>query len=269
MTSIGAVHSYKVRRLKGMDEVTAESPETRERGPWGPIGTIAFTLVIAGAFVLAQTAVGISYVLLTVREMSRTAIAAAAASLGSDGLFLGLSEVFSGATVLGLTLALAKLRKGPSVRDYLGFRTVPRATALRWLLYTLLLVVLLEAASQITGHASAPDWMVRIYRSAGSVPLLVFALLVVAPVVEETVFRGFLFEGLRRSWLGDVGTTLLASLAWAAIHVQYEAFYVGQGFCLGLLLGAARVRTASVVTPIAMHSLFNGVAMLQLALEVR
>jgi hypothetical protein len=224
--------------------------------------------VIAAAFVVAQVAVGIPYVLATAKGKSQAAIAAAAASLNSDGLFLGLSEVCSGAAALGLTLLFAWLRKGPRVRDYLGFTPVPRSTVLRWLLYTVLVGILLEVAAYLAGYASVPDWMMKIYRSAGSLPLLIFALLVVAPVLEETVFRGFVFEGLRHSWLGDVGTTLVASLAWAAMHLQYEAFYIGQVFCLGLLLGAARIRTASLVTPIAMHSLFSGVALLQVTLEV-
>lgn len=245
------------------------SPETARRGPWGPVATIALTLLIAGAFLLVQVALAIPYVLLTAKEKSQAAMEAAAASLEGDGLFLGLSEVCSGTTAIGLTLLFAWLRKGPTVREYLALRPVPRATALWWLLYTVLVAVLLEVVSHVAGYPSIPDWMIRIYRSAGSLPLLVFAVLVVAPVVEEIVFRGFLFEGLRRSWLGDAGTVVLTSLVWAAFHIQYQAFYIGQVFCLGLLLGAARVRTGSVLITIVMHSLFSGVALLQLALEVR
>jgi hypothetical protein len=232
------------------------------------MATIALTLVIAGAFVVAQVVVGIPYVLLTAKGQSQAAIAAAAASLSSDGLFLGLSEICSGGAALGLTFLFAWLRRGPRTRDYLGFRAVPRATVLRWLLCTVLAGIVLDTAAYFAGYTAVPEWMLKIYRSAGSLPLLVFALLVVAPVVEEAVFRGFVFEGLRHSWLGDTGTTLVASLAWAAIHLQYEAFYIGQVFCLGLLLGAARIRTASLLTPIAMHSLFSGVALLQVTLEV-
>lgn len=245
------------------------SPAMAARGPWGPVATIALTLVIAGAFVLVQLALAIPYVLLTVKEKSQAAIEAAAGSLEGDGLFLGLSEVASGTAAVGLTLLFAWLRRGPTVREYLALRPVPRATALWWLLYTVLVGVLLEVVSYLAGYPSVPDWMFRIYRSAGSLPLLAFALLVVAPVVEEIVFRGFLFEGLRRSWLGDAGTVVVASLVWAVIHIQYQAFYIGQVFCLGLLLGAARVRTGSVLMAIVMHSLFSAVALLQLALEVR
>lgn len=245
------------------------SPAPIPRGPWGPVATIAFTCVIAGAFMLVQIALAVPYLLMTVKQTSPAAIEAAALSLESDGRFLSFAEVFSGTTAVGLTLLFAWLRRGPAVREYLALGGVPRPTALRWLLYTVSLGVLLEVASQLAGYPAVPEWMLNIYRSAGSLPLLVFALLVVAPVVEELVFRGFLFAGLRRSWLGDTGTILVASAVWAAIHLQYRAFYVGQVFCLGLLLGAARVRTGSVVLAMGMHALFSAVAMIQLALEAR
>ncbi len=245
------------------------SSDRANRGPWGPLATIGFTLVIAGAFLVVQGVVAIPYLLFTVTERSQAAIAVAAASLQSDGLFVGISEVCSATIAVALTLLAAWLRKGPVIREYLGFRTVPRVVALRWLLYAVLVVVLLEVLAHLTGYAATPDWMLRIYRSAGSLPLLLFAIVVVAPIVEEIVFRGFLFEGLRRSWLGDAGTVLLTSVVFASIHVQYEAFYIGQVFGLGLLLGAGRMCTGSVILTIAMHALVNAVATLQLALEMR
>jgi len=90
----------------------------------------------------------------------------------------------------------------------------------------------------------------------------------VAPIFEELSFRGFLFEGLRRSWLGDSGTILVTSLVWAVIHTQYQLVYVLQIFALGLLLGAARLRTGSIVTPIAMHALFSAIAIVQVVEEL-
>jgi membrane protease YdiL (CAAX protease family) len=38
-------------------------------------------------------------------------------------------------------------------------------------------------------------------------------------------------------------------------------------FVFGLVLGAARVRTRSLVTPIAMHAFFSGIALLQTAVR--
>jgi membrane protease YdiL (CAAX protease family) len=49
--------------------------------------------------------------------------------------------------------------------------------------------------------------------------------------------------------------------------MQYEWFYIGQVFVVGLLLGAARSWTGSLIPPIAMHALYNAIGTLQAALQ--
>lgn len=242
---------------------------TSRTGPWGPFATTAFTIVIAGLFLLVQIAVAIPYLIFKVGGTAKPDFEAVARGLESDGLFFAIAEVLAGSIAIAFTLFLTWIRKGPEVRDYLGLRAPARITTLRWLLYTVLLGVLLDGVSSVAGYAVVPDWMLAIYRSAGYLPLLLVAILLVAPVLEELLFRGFLFEGMRRSRLGDPGTIVLTSLLWACVHLQYEWFYIGQVFVLGLLLGMARVRTGSLVPPMLMHSLFSGIATLQLMIESR
>jgi CAAX protease family protein len=234
------------------------------RGPWGPFLTLALTLVVGVGFLLAQVAVAIPYLGLSLKEWSASALQQAGAALGGDGFFLGLSELVSGATALGLTLFFITLRRGPRIKEYLAVHVVRLRTILLWILLTFLLGVGLEISSYVTAHDSVPAWMLEIFASAGSMPLLLFAVAVVAPVAEEVVFRGFLLEGLRHSLLGGAGAVVVAALLWASIHLQYEPFYVGQVFVVGLLLGAARLRTGSIVVPIAMHCFFNSVSVAQL-----
>jgi membrane protease YdiL (CAAX protease family) len=241
-------------------------PETG-RGPWGLLATVVVTVLVAALFSVVQIVVAIPYLILKVAQSPNTGIQAAARALQTDGLFFSLAELLSGATALGFTILIIWLRRGPRLREYLALQSVERLTMLRWLLHTVLLGVLLDGLSYVAGYASVPNWMVDIYRSASFLPLFLFSILVVAPVLEEVVFRGFLFAGLRRSRLGNVGAILVASLVWASVHVQYEWFYVGQVFALGLLLGAARLRTGSLIPPILMHALFSGVATLQAALQ--
>jgi hypothetical protein len=44
---------------------------------------------------------------------------------------------------------------------------------------------------------------------------------------------------------------------WAAIHGQYDLYGMATIFALGVLLGTARVKTRSVLAPIALHALYN------------
>lgn len=219
------------------------------------------------ALVAVQTVLAVPYLMVQAARHPRMDVAAAAAALKSDGLFVGLAEVAGGSVALGLTVLIAWARKGPSLPDYLALRRVGRPTMLRWILGTTVVAVFLDGLSYLFGYAIVPDWMIDIFRSAVFLPLLLFALLVVAPVLEEVVFRGFFFEGLRRSRLGAVGAIVLGSLVWASVHLQYDWFYVGQIFVVGLLLGAARVKTRSLVTPIVMHAFFSGIALLQTAIR--
>jgi membrane protease YdiL (CAAX protease family) len=90
-----------------------------------------------------------------------------------------------------------------------------------------------------------------------------------APLVEETFFRGFLFRGLAASPLGGPATIVVTSLAWAAIHLQYDLYDMGTIFLLGLLLGAFRLITGSLWPPLLMHALVNLLATIQVAILLR
>ncbi len=86
-------------------------------------------------------------------------------------------------------------------------------------------------------------------------PLLFVVLAVlVAPLLEETFFRGFVFQGLARSWgplLGAVSSALIFALWHQQLSVLVPIFG------LGILLAAAFYWTKSIYTNIAFHAVFN------------
>lgn len=93
---------------------------------------------------------------------------------------------------------------------------------------------------------------------SGANSVLIFiAVSVAAPLFEEFFFRGFLFSGIASSRLGRVGAAIITSLAWSLIHMQYEIVWIGIIFCIGLLFSLARIKSDSIYTVIAMHSLNN------------
>ena len=58
----------------------------------------------------------------------------------------------------------------------------------------------------------------------------------------------------------------LSAFMWALLHVQYHAHEMFQLFLLGLVLGFARLKTKSILTPMLIHLVNNLVAVLTVAM---
>lgn len=87
--------------------------------------------------------------------------------------------------------------------------------------------------------------------------LVVVVAVVVAPVVEEMLFRG-LFQTTIRSYLQRPWPAIaLTALLFASIHP--DASHWPALFVLALGLGYAYEKSGSLLRPIFMHAMFNGV----------
>jgi membrane protease YdiL (CAAX protease family) len=105
--------------------------------------------------------------------------------------------------------------------------------------------------------------VLRSARADGALWLLVIAFCVAAPVSEELFARGFLYRGWSESFLRPAGAILLSSVAWTALHLQYDWFFFGEVFSIGLLLGYLRYRFHSTWLTIFLHGLNNSAAVTQ------
>jgi uncharacterized protein len=77
---------------------------------------------------------------------------------------------------------------------------------------------------------------------------------IIAPVVEELIFRGVVMHGLMRNY-SKTSAVLLSGLLFALFHLnpwQFPATFV-----LGVLLGWLMIRTRNILLAIAGHSLNN------------
>ena len=83
------------------------------------------------------------------------------------------------------------------------------------------------------------------------------SVVVVAPIIEEFLFRGFLYSQLRRSFLKDWGAIAASSLVWTAIHFQYEVGILFFLFLFGIFLGYFRIKYNSLLIPIVLHLINN------------
>lgn len=172
-------------------------------------------------------------------------------------------------TVLALALYAWQRGRGDALRDegprYGVLRTLGQSIlyVAAWMPRALLLTTPL-AALFFAGGAAEEAPVAELVRGASRTPLdaaLTFvAAAVLAPVAEESLFRGVLAPHLAR--LTDaMSAVLLTAAIFGVLHVGgHGPLFVGPLF-LGAILGWARLRSGGLAAPIALHVLLNGTAM--------
>ena len=87
--------------------------------------------------------------------------------------------------------------------------------------------------------------------------LALIALVIIPPIIEETVFRGFIFPAFAQKW-GTVWGAIISSLLFGFAHLQLNiSVYT---FVLGLLLCFLYVRLKSIFPGMLFHMLNNYLA---------
>lgn len=88
--------------------------------------------------------------------------------------------------------------------------------------------------------------------------LTITSVIVIAPIVEEVIYRGCLQGALRSLTRSPWPALVLSSLAFSAMHFSAASLVALPGlFILGLSLGLAYERSGRLAVPIVMHMLFN------------
>ncbi|KAK1419935.1 hypothetical protein QVD17_29379 [Tagetes erecta] len=103
--------------------------------------------------------------------------------------------------------------------------------------------------------------------SGASTAYLVGITGVLAPVLEENVFRGFLMVALTK-WLPTPISIVISAAVFSAAHLTPGEF--PQLFILGTALGLSYAQTRNLLTPITIHALWNsGVILLLTFLQIQ
>ena len=87
---------------------------------------------------------------------------------------------------------------------------------------------------------------------------LIFFGIIIAPIIEEIMFRGFLQPALKNSFGGRYAIAASASL-FAAVHMDMFAFL--QIFILGMLLGYLYEKTQTLAASVIVHILHNSLTL--------
>jgi membrane protease YdiL (CAAX protease family) len=134
-------------------------------------------------------------------------------------------------------------------------------------LYVVALAVTQVLASRLGVPAEHHPMIQALERDPGLALWVVISAALVAPLLEEVLFRGLAFGGLRNA-LGGVWPALLAqAFLFAAIHPSFS--HLLPMLTLGLVFGLIRATspTQSLVGSVVAHTLHNGLT-LTLALVV-
>ncbi len=100
--------------------------------------------------------------------------------------------------------------------------------------------------------------LVPVFEGLPSPWLLFFGGAVVAPVVEEIFFRGFIFAGLRQVW-GWQKAALVSAALFGLLHVTPTAML--PIFILGYIFAWLYQKSGSIWPAILMHMLTNSLAL--------
>lgn len=96
--------------------------------------------------------------------------------------------------------------------------------------------------------------------------LIVVSAVVVAPICEEFIFRGY-FYPVWKQYFGPVGSAVLASTLFALVHANLAS--LPGLFALALCFTVAFEASGSILVPMVMHALFNALSLTMLYLRAQ
>ena len=226
-----------------MNDPRFEAPRAQRFPTWGDM------LAVIGIYLLS--AVATSLVVSVIAAISGGA--ESFAERVSSGPMSALSYALSmGATIAGV-LIYRKLRRGTGRMFHFSLRGFNPMLILWGFVMVLLTGVVIEPVLELF-----PDAFLKMIDKMGMHGgWSILMLVVLAPVMEEVLFRGILLESVRSKH--SAGRAIVVSaLMFGVIHFIPQQ--VVNAFVIGLILGYIYVRTESLWPVIVIHALNNAMA---------
>lgn len=123
-----------------------------------------------------------------------------------------------------------------------------------------LILLLYSAFITFSVLSTVPEFLQKTVGASWWVITFGFFITVIgAPIAEEIFYRGWLWDGLRRSW-GPLATAAATSVLWLLIHAPDGLARVTILLPGAIVLSYARHRGGSVWAPLIIHAANNAVA---------
>jgi membrane protease YdiL (CAAX protease family) len=144
------------------------------------------------------------------------------------------------------------------------FRTLGTGAILLFFAYPL--IGFSETINQrFFGGGSSKQSIVEFFSGSRTIEeriLIIIFAVAIAPIIEEFVFRFFIYGVLKR-YVGCLMGVILSSLLFAAAHAHFPSFV--PLFVLGSCFAIAYEWSGSILVSMTMHSLFNSLTLTALA----
>jgi membrane protease YdiL (CAAX protease family) len=236
------------------------APGEQKRSPnpyWGPWATLGWTVLLIGMTLLGQIIGLIGYAIV----QPKAVLGADAAAIQNNGNLVAVSATIGMIPAVALIVILVLVR-GCSLRDYLALTWPSLGRVALSIVGLLVLIATGDTISYVLGRPIVPEVMVQVFKT-GWMPLLLFAVVVAAPIGEELMFRGFIYKGIAASRWGPIAAIVFTSIVWASIHVQYDLHGIIVIAACGIYLGWVRHASASVPLTILLHAINNLVSSIE------
>jgi len=236
-------------------------PRAARWGVWSTLAWMAFIFVV---YSLVQLASALLFLFWWDNAFPNQPLDLA--EIETNGPLLGAVTAVATIVVIGIVTLAVRLSRH-SLKDYLALRWPSWRGLVLSLILTALLLLATEFITAQSGRDAIPEFMTGIYETSrdggtGFFILLGVTLVVMAPLGEEVIFRGFFYRGLSNG-VGPFAAILVTAAVWAALHAQYEPFFMAQIFAFGIFLGWMRWRSGSLILVIILHALINAFALAQ------
>lgn len=237
------------------------------RVPWGWLDLLLLVVVaIAGTLVLSIIIViGFAFSGVSFHQLQ--------ASISDENLLLIINQALLSVVLLIYLSAQMRLRFGLRFWRTIGWLPLPAEKAPRPVIYLafilsgFLLAALVSLGSSAL-HTKTQLPIEQFFQDRTSALLLMLLGVLVAPVLEETIFRGYIYPVAARSF-GVMGGVLFTGAIFGLLHASQLWGGWGQIALLvvvGIVFTYARATTRTVVASYLMHVSYNSFLFLAMAI---
>ena len=169
---------------------------------------------------------------------------------------VGLSLIIANSLAVALLFALRMVR----LKTFSPLRV-------RWSWLPLLIVAALAgifSMNLLCEQLNLPDMMAEQFKSLAHNPWGILAMVIVAPITEELLFREAIISSLLRHNLHRWQAVLISSLAFGIVH--FNPVQVVFAFFIGIILGTIFVKTGRALVTSIIHIINNGLAAIEMRL---